>query len=68
MASKAADQGFFLTENERATAAVDSRWRIYRVWNIDSLPNFADLGDIVTALSEDWILNPTQYKVWKDQS
>lgn len=54
IASEANDRGFWLSENERATAEEDERWRLYRVWSIDDKPHHRDLGNVVTNLPVNW--------------
>lgn len=54
IASDANDQGFWLSESERAKAEEDPRWRLYRVWSIDDKPHHGDLGNIVTRLPVNW--------------
>jgi hypothetical protein len=57
------DPGFWLSENERLQAEQDSHWCIYRVWNINSTPSLANLGNIIKHLSDEWDLNPSTWSV-----
>lgn len=62
------DQGFFLSENERATGEADTSWRVYRVWSVGSGPTHRDLGNIIRDSSREWSLTPFQHRVKKAES
>jgi hypothetical protein len=57
------DNGFWLSEYERETAAKDNRWCIYRVWSIDTLPKYENLGNIVLQEHKSWILQVASWYV-----
>ena len=59
--SRQNDGGFWLSENERRKAEPDRYWRLYRVWNIDTSPTFADLGNIVREGNDEWELVPSSW-------
>lgn len=61
--SKASDIGFFLSDYEKGIADADPNWRIYRVWEIDVDPEIGDLGNLVRHPTEDWVLEPSSWKV-----
>jgi hypothetical protein len=57
------DQGFWLSETERAQAERDSRWTIYRVWNVDAAAYCENIGNIVVNDSATWALRPSAWNV-----
>jgi hypothetical protein len=57
------DPGFYLSETERAVAAVDSFWTVARVSNIDSEPTLAFLGNVVNAPDLGWQMSPASWLV-----
>ena len=61
--SQIGDDGFWVTENEKARAEKDINWVIYRVWNIDITPYFENLGNIVLNKRENWQWNASGWYV-----
>jgi len=55
------DYGFWLTTNEVERAKDDAKWRLVRIWEIDSNPQHKDLGNVVTSPPEYWVLNPSAW-------
>jgi len=55
------DFGFWLTDNEVECAKADGKWRLVRVWEIDSNPQYEDLGNVVTSPPDGWALNPSSW-------
>jgi Domain of unknown function (DUF3883) len=59
------DNGFWLTESERMRAEEDSNWSIIRVWNIDTNPVSADLGNPIKEPNSPWKLIPQSWYITK---
>jgi hypothetical protein len=59
--SRDVDNGFWLTQNEQSRARDDKQWRIYRVWNIDSIPELEDLGNIIREPSKNWMSTASSF-------
>ncbi|NPA27264.1 MAG: DUF3883 domain-containing protein, partial [Chloroflexi bacterium] len=57
------DNGFWLTEVERSQAEQDAHWVVYRVWNVDSQPHYANLGNVVRDGHPDWTLQVSAWRV-----
>lgn len=51
------DEGFWLSANEKEIAEKDLKWCIYRVWNIDSTPEYKNLGNVILNTVSDWKLD-----------
>lgn len=64
--SREMDAGFFLSENERAKASEDEKWRLYRVWGIQDSPYHDDLGNLVREPTAQWTLVPDNWRVKPD--
>lgn len=59
------DDGFWLSENERLFAKSDNNWVVYRVWDIDTLPGYDNLGNIVQNNLPEWDIQPSGWYVKK---
>ena len=57
------DRGFWLTQNERRVAEEDAAWIVVRVCQVDSNPQFLELGNIVRDSRSHWILDPDTWLV-----
>lgn len=60
-----ADQGFWLSQQEKSHAEKHNQWRLFRIWDVDTEPHFQDLGNIVLEASEEWELNASNWYVSK---
>jgi hypothetical protein len=63
--SPGTDRGFWMSEVERERAEKDSRWKLYRVWDIDKSPHFADLGNLVQDGHPEWEMNVVSWYATK---
>jgi hypothetical protein len=55
---------YWMSENERALAASDPNWTLYRVWEaLAPAPTIENLGNVVTDLSDDWRIDPASWCV-----
>lgn len=61
--SPSQDEGFWLTDNEKHQAEGDNQWCIYRVWNVDSKPNYQNLGNIVRQGDGHWEMRASNWFV-----
>ncbi|MCD6337397.1 MAG: DUF3883 domain-containing protein [Candidatus Marinimicrobia bacterium] len=61
--SSDADQGFWLSQQEKDYAEKHVLWRIFRVWDIDAAPHFQDIGNIILEKSEKWEVNTSTWRV-----
>jgi len=59
--SREADPGFWLSENERSRAELDSQWTLYRVWSVDSSPVCEDLGNVPLGENDGWMLEVSSW-------
>ncbi|MBN1876599.1 MAG: DUF3883 domain-containing protein [Anaerolineae bacterium] len=57
------DNGFWISNNEKEIAARDSKWMIYRVWDIDTTPRYQNLGNLVQQTNAEWELVPATWYV-----
>ncbi len=57
------DDGFWLSEKERIQAEVDEQWVVYRVWNINTVPTYQNLGNIVLNPHPNWRLQAASWYV-----
>lgn len=60
------DDGFWLSEKERAQGEIDKQWVVYHVYNIDTSPSYKNLGNIVLHPLPDWRLSSSSWFVKHD--
>ena len=60
---KGDDGGFWLSENERSVGETDPSWHIVRVWDVHHAPHAEDLGNVVRATADGWLLAPASWFV-----
>ncbi|MEZ6073801.1 MAG: DUF3883 domain-containing protein [Pirellulales bacterium] len=65
--SKQNDDCFWLSQNEVRVGTDDPRWTVYRVWDVDTGPTHANLGNIAKQEPDGWTREPSTWVIRRNE-